>query len=611
MGTISFWPHGLPVRSTKRPQGRKPAGPAPKESTAVSKPSFETTTPVPRGEEPSAGQRARAEGAVTGPRLRARFPLFEFALFVVVLALGWATFRTYTALNEFNRRTPPAPELPAVEAVAEIPEPPPPAEAAAQMPQDIQEILRLTALIETKDRYRDLADQLEPGLSELREALQGYLRDRDRAEIARYRQKSRALDAWLRKQQEGVDQRKLQSLRDWLAGLSHTNPPAVVVNLDQLLGRAQATFSNYLASIPLTEGQPLTPDQVQHKLVKAAEPEQELLALSRQSRAQAAAIDTFVKQRQQAAAPLPTPQVARMPRPVQPGGGAAALAAFVTLVGDIRSAFQPLFYVLVTTLIVQCALLMVSLHARMIVLPLRQKLIENNTAIEHQKKLMHFARLATGLAHEIRNPLTAINVRLFTLQKSLSKGTSQHSDAELIRNEIDRLEQILKNFLKLSRPSEPRLAPLTAEPTLREVHDLLAPQLKRLSIALRMEALSPVPFLADPLQLKQVLINLIQNAADSIGSRGTITLRARHADRRVGGRPVQTVVLEVEDTGPGIEPEVQERLFDPFFSTKENGTGLGLAIAAKIIDQHKGTLDFETRLGHGTIFRVALPASDR
>jgi len=536
--------------------------------------------------------------------------VFEIALLLVVLALGWATFRTYTALSDFNRRTAPAPDVPVVEDFAEVPEPP---AAKNQNPQDIQEILKLSALLDTKDRYTDLADQLEPGLAELRDALQSYLRDKDRAEIARYRRRSQALDAWFRKQQANVDPRKLQTLRDWLASLPPTNSPLIAVNFDQLLGKAQFTFSNYLAAVPLAEGQPLSPDLVQQKLTKSAEPEQELLALSRQLRVQAAAIDTFVKQRQQAAATTMTIPT-RPPRPiirVTGDGGAAAIAAFVGLLGDIRSAFQPLFYVLVTTLIVQCTILIVALYTRMIVSPLRQKLIENNTAIEHQKKLTHFARLATGLAHEIRNPLTAINVRLFTLQKSLSKGTGEHSDASLIRNEIDRLEQILKNFLKLARPSEPKFTPLTAEPAFREVRDLFAPQLKRLSIELKMDSMSPVPFLADPLQLKQVLINLIQNAADSIGGRGTITLRARNTESRLSGRLIKTVVLEIDDTGPGIPPEVQERLFDPFFSTKENGTGLGLAIAAKIIDQHKGTLDFETRLGHGTVFRIALPASDQ
>jgi signal transduction histidine kinase len=243
----------------------------------------------------------------------------------------------------------------------------------------------------------------------------------------------------------------------------------------------------------------------------------------------------------------------------------------------------------------------------MVVAPLRHKLIEDRTAIEHEKKLEHFAKLATALAHEIRNPLTAINVRLFTLQKSLRVGTSEHSDASLIRSEIDRLELILKNFLKLARPTEPKFATLTAEPAFREVRDLLSPQFQPLAIELKLDSMVDTRFRADPLQLKQVLINLIQNAADSIGRQGRITLRSRLGENPSNGKRVPSVVLEVEDTGSGITPEVQERLFDPFFSTKENGTGLGLPITARIIDQHQGRLDFETRPGHGTTFRVILP----
>jgi signal transduction histidine kinase len=569
------------------------------------------------------------------PRLNTRLALFEVTLFLVVAALGWATFRTYTALNDFHRRPVPTPAAPPVEEILQpapallpVPLPVPTTVTVVQPPQDIQQILTLTALLDVKNRYIDLAEQLEPGLAELRDALQSFLRTRDRAEIGRYRRKSQALESWLRKQQENLDQRKQQTLREWLASLPPTNTTPVAVNLDLLLHRAQSTLSNYLATVPLIEGQPLPPDLVQSKLVRAAEPEQELLALGRQSREQAGAIDAFVQQRQAAStspppsiqvtasapatvsAPAPPPQpVVRLVRPVG-DGGAAAVAAFAALVSDVRAAFQPLFYVLAGTLLVQCLLLIVALYNRIVVAPLRQKLIEDNTAVEHQKKLTHFARLATSLAHEIRNPLTAISVRLFTLQKATAKASSEHHDATLIRNEIDRLEQILKNFLKLARPSEPKLTPLTAEPALREVRDLFAPQLQRQAIELKTESLTSASFLADPLQLKQVLINLIQNAADSIGRKGAVTLRARDGETRVSGRRVKTVILEVEDTGGGMPPEVQENLFDPFFSTKENGTGLGLPIAAKIIDQHHGTLDFETRLGEGTTFRVMLPAAN-
>ena len=571
------------------------------------------------------------------PRLNTRLPVFELVLLLVSGALGWATFQTHTALAELDRRPVPAAGEQKVEEVFEPLPVPLPAQTTTtttiivepSKPQDLQEIMNLSSLLDMKNRYTDLADQLERGLAELRDALQSFLRDKDRTEIGRYRRQGLVMESWIRRQQDNVDLRKQQTLREWLVTLPATNASPVVLNFDILINTTQHSFSNYLYAVPLIEGQLLSPDLVQAKLVKAAEPEQALLGVVRQAREKAGAIDTFVKIRQ-TAAPAAAPVVqsvqsvqpapvtdttpvrpTRIVRSIGVGGATDAINAFLGLQGDARIYLKPLFFTLVATLIAQCILTIMAFYNRIVVVPLRAQLIEDNTAIEHQRKLGHFARLATGLAHEIRNPLTAINVRLFTLQKSLSKGTNEHGDATLIRNEIDRLEQILKNFLKLARPSEPKFSTLTAEPALREVQDLLAPQLQRHSVMVKQEGVVDTPFLADPLQLKQVLINLIQNASDSIGEKGTITLRARQGQSILGGQSVKSVILEVEDTGSGMAPEVQERLFDPFFSTKESGTGLGLAIAAKIIDQHKGTLDFETRLGHGTKFRVILPASDQ
>lgn len=542
-------------------------------------------------------------------RLNTRVPLFEIVLLLVAAALGWVTFHTYTTLNEINRRVVPQPQFQQAE---EIQTTEPVATVTPQKPQDPMEILNLSALLDIKNRYNDFADQLEPGLADLRDALQTFLRDKNRAEIRRYRIRSQAMDLWLRKQQENLDIRKQQLLREWLASQPATNTTPVTVNFDLLLSSAQQAFSNYLATVPLVEGQPLSPDLVQSKLARIVEPEQQLITTARKAREQAGKIDSFVKARQ-APTPAPPPSTApRITKTIRPigDGGASIIAQFTALQSEARENLQPLFYILIGTLIVQCIITIVAFYNRIVVVPLRQKLIENNTAIEHQRKLTHFARLATGLAHEIRNPLTAISVRLFTLQKSMNKETSEHSDASLIRNEINRLEQILKNFLKLARPSEPKLMPVTAETAFREVSDLLALQLERKGVMLKLGSMTNIPFLADPLQLKQVLINLIQNAADSIEEEsGTVSLRAHHQSGRRGSLAAKKVILEVEDTGSGIASEVQERLFDPFFSTKENGTGLGLAIAAKIIDQHKGTLDFETRLGHGTVFRVTLPVS--
>jgi signal transduction histidine kinase len=511
------------------------------------------------------------------PGLNTRLPLFEVALLLVAAAVGWAAFQAYEIVN-LSKREP----------------------DTTQDARDIGELLKLHSLMEVKERYALLADHLESGVAELRESLLVYLRDKDRSEIGRFRGKGTALDVWIRKQVDSTDARQHGMLEEWLASLPPGQGPgatnAISLNIQGFYARAARSFSNYLATVPLVEGKPVTPDLVKKKLVQATEPEMELAGLVRQARDQAAAIEMFVERR-----PVELVQNAK---------ARAEREGMTSFYNSVKTGLQPVFYVLIITLIVQCGLLIVGLYGRLVVLPLRQKVIEDTTAVEHQKKLDHFARLATGLAHEIRNPLTAINVRLFTLQKSLSKASNEQADAVLIRNEIDRLEQILKNFLKLARPAEPKFAKLTAEPALREVRDLLAPHLNRQSIDLKLgDELADTRFEADPVQLKQVLINLIQNAADAIGRRGTITLRARRDDVRIAGRATPSVVLEVQDTGHGISPEVQERLFDPFFSTKDNGTGLGLPIAMKIVDQHRGVLDFDTREGHGSTFRVILPAS--
>ena len=112
---------------------------------------------------------------------------------------------------------------------------------------------------------------------------------------------------------------------------------------------------------------------------------------------------------------------------------------------------------------------------------------------------------------------------------------------------------------------------------------------------------------ADLAQIKQVLINLVQNAADAIGQDGVVTLRARRDRKRLENTERNVIVLEVEDNGKGIPPDVQKRLFDPFFTTKETGTGLGLSIAAGIVQKHGGALQYQTRVDHGTTFGIILP----
>ena len=230
---------------------------------------------------------------------------------------------------------------------------------------------------------------------------------------------------------------------------------------------------------------------------------------------------------------------------------------------------------------------------RDLIAPLRMKLVESRSLAERHEKLASLGMLAAGVAHEIRNPLTAIKAALFIQQKRLQPGTQEYTDAEIVQREILRLERIVNDFLRFARPTEPVLTAVPVTETLEEVRSLLAPDLERANIRLVLEPPPPWRIRVDPEQIKQVLINLVQNAADSIGANGVIKLGARRDRVRLAKGETEVVILEVEDNGRGIPPEVQKRLFDPFFTTKTGGTGLGLSIAARIAEKHGGALRYQ------------------
>ena len=238
---------------------------------------------------------------------------------------------------------------------------------------------------------------------------------------------------------------------------------------------------------------------------------------------------------------------------------------------------------------------------------LEQVKVQAERLLERQEKLATLGTLTAGIAHEIRNPLTSLKARLYTLDKHLQAVPAARKDTEIISAEIARLERIVQDALSFARPADPKLEPLTADTLLREVQGLMSTSLDSRAVQVVVESDSGLHIRADSGHLKQVLINLVRNGADAIVGAGTVTLRARAGRASLGGHETDTVVLEVIDTGKGIPPEVEKRLFDPFFSTKETGTGLGLPIAARIVERHGGMLQYQTRLGHGTTFGVVLP----
>jgi signal transduction histidine kinase len=259
-----------------------------------------------------------------------------------------------------------------------------------------------------------------------------------------------------------------------------------------------------------------------------------------------------------------------------------------------------------SALILAMAGMLTLLVYRGMIAPLRRGLTQSKKIIERQEKLAALGVLASGVAHEIRNPLTAIKFRLFSLEKTVP-ALADNEDAGIISNEINRLERIVKDFLRFARPSEPEMSPIPAERIVTEVRQFLAGQLEREGILLQIKADSSVWIDADPQQMKQVLINLLRNAVEAIEGAGTVTIGVREDTAELEGTEKPVAVISVTDTGKGIDPSVEERLFDPFFTTKDRGTGLGLAIAARIVEKHGGILRYETKLNRGTTFEVVLP----
>jgi signal transduction histidine kinase len=240
--------------------------------------------------------------------------------------------------------------------------------------------------------------------------------------------------------------------------------------------------------------------------------------------------------------------------------------------------------------------------------PLKTKLDESHALLERQEKLASLGTLATGVAHEIRNPLTAIKFRLFSLKTTMPDSLAKSEDLDVINNEINRLDRIVKDFLQFARPSEPQFMNVPVAGIFHTIRELLLPQLQKQGIELHIQ--SPDAELrvrADQHQIEQVLINLVQNAADSIGQNGAITLRARSTSARLAQNLTSAVSIEVIDNGKGIPADAQRRLFDPFFSTKEGGTGLGLPIAARIAEKHGGFVQHQSQPNRGATFTLVLP----
>lgn len=225
-----------------------------------------------------------------------------------------------------------------------------------------------------------------------------------------------------------------------------------------------------------------------------------------------------------------------------------------------------------------------------------------------QDKVIHSERLATvgavvaRVSHEIRNPLATIGGFARSLSAQPEDTERVHRNADIIIAEVTKLETLLKEMLDFTSPKAPRFEPLDLNTAVAQFTELHTGVLRERGITLALDLAAPAPVvLADPHQLQRVLLNLWQNAVQAIEERGERGGTIRIGTRRDGGR----VELRVADDGIGVRDGDVSHLFTPFFTTKQRGTGLGLAVVKKIVDDHRGSIDVDSRRGAGTTVRVA------
>jgi signal transduction histidine kinase len=230
------------------------------------------------------------------------------------------------------------------------------------------------------------------------------------------------------------------------------------------------------------------------------------------------------------------------------------------------------------------------------------------TQVDVAARLSAISKLTSGVAHEIKNPLNAISLRLDLLKAQLDAPEldidkdALEKEIGILSKEIMRLDRVVKTFLDFSRPVEVHFAELDLADLARDVCSLLTPQAKAANVALRMEGPQPARMRGDPDLLRQLILNLVTNAIEAMKNGG-------HLDVNVAKVP-KGVMLDVADDGPGIDPKLREKVFQLYFTTKPGGTGVGLAMTFRAVQLHNGTIDFKSESGRGTTFHIEFPEAD-
>ncbi len=230
-----------------------------------------------------------------------------------------------------------------------------------------------------------------------------------------------------------------------------------------------------------------------------------------------------------------------------------------------------------------------------------QKLLEEQ--LQRKRRLTAMGELAAGVAHEIRNPLNTIGTIVQQLDKDFEPNANTeeyHELAGLVYNEVKRINQTIQDFLRFARPEPIQPVSFEIQELIREIELQYGPTAKEKNIRLVTEVAWTGRVIWDKQQMKQVLSNLVLNAIQATDGGGEVKLKIVRINE-------EHVELSVHDTGPGIPPDIREKIFNLYFTTKPTGTGVGLSIVQRIVEEHEGVIKLQSEVGQGTVFILKLP----
>jgi signal transduction histidine kinase len=222
----------------------------------------------------------------------------------------------------------------------------------------------------------------------------------------------------------------------------------------------------------------------------------------------------------------------------------------------------------------------------------------------HVRRLADLGQLAGGIAHEVRNPLNAIRLNLHVIERLLEgQGTVDDRTRTIINEsvrEMERVDGLLRMLLNYARPDTPRSERVDLGEELPAVADFIRPIIERDGVRLEVDAgANPTAVAVDRSRFRQIVINLLKNAAEAAGPDGRVAVTLRPVDGHAE--------LTIRDSGPGVDPRLKERIFEPFFTTKDVGTGLGLSLAKRYVEEAGGEINVRNAAPHGAEFVVRLP----